>query len=444
MSLQTDIAIVGGGASGVLLALQLLRLAPAGCRVALIERNPDVGPGIAYATRCPAHLLNTRAGDMSAWPDEPGHFSAWLGANSDCAGRDFVPRQVYGRYLRDMLADAVRDAGERLRLINAEVEAIAPDDSGVLIALGGSPPLRARRAVLATGHRPPSAELGAYRGDPWRADLLDGLDADASLLLIGTGLTMIDVIASLQERGHSGPIVAVSRRGLLPRRHAGAHGSATGDSEPFFGGELSARLARFRAMVRDGLAWESLMQALRPRNAALWQSLDEHQRQRFLRHLRPWWDVHRHRVPPDMAELVDALTGAGQLSLIAGRILALENIATRPRVRLARRGSGRQEIVDFDRVIDCRGPRSDIDADAPLLMQLAKEGLVRADPLALGLDVDEDDAVLAADGTASDRLFALGPPTRGRHWEITAIPDIRKRSAALAKRLVRSLSPEAN
>lgn len=441
MSLQTDIAIIGGGASGVLLALQLLRLAPAGCRVALIERNSDFGPGIAYSTHCPAHLLNTRAGDMSAWPDEPRHFSTWLGANSDCAGRDFVPRQVYGRYLRAVLADAERDAGGRLHLVNAEAEAVTLDDSGVAIALGGSRTLRARRAVLATGHRPPSTNLGACYGDPWRGDLFDGLDAEASLLLIGTGLTMIDVIASLRERGHAGSIVAVSRRGLLPRRHAGGHGSATCDPEPLFGGELSARLARFRAMVRDGLAWESLMQSLRPWNAALWQSLDEHQRQRFLRHLRPWWDVHRHRVPPEMAELVDALAGAGQLSIVAGRIVAMENAATRPRITLARRGSGRQEIREFDRVIDCRGPRNDIDTDAPLLMQLAKEGLLRADPLGLGLDVDEGDAVLAADGSVSDRLFALGPPTRGRHWEITAIPDIRRRSATLAERLVHSLAP---
>lgn len=440
MSPQTDIAIVGGGASGVLLALQLLRLGPDGCRVALVERNSDIGPGIAYATTCAAHLLNTRPGDMSAWPDQPGHFTAWLAENSDCAGRDFVPRQIYGRYLRDVLSEAVRDAGGRLRLVNAEAEAITPDDSGVLIALHGSQPLRARRVVLATGHRPPSADVGAYRGDPWQADLLDGLDVEASLLLIGTGLTMIDVIASLKERGHAGPIVAVSRRGLRPRRHAAHHSAGSCDPEPLFGGELSARLARFRGMVGDGLAWEDVMQALRPRNVALWQSLDEQQRQRFLRHLRPWWDVHRHRAPPEMAELVDALVASGQLSIVAGRIVAIEHAMARPRVTLTRRGSGRQEIREFDRVIDCRGPRNDVETDAPLLMHLAKLGLVRADPLGLGIDVDAGDAVLAADGTVSNALFALGPPTRGRHWEITAIPDVRKRSAALAERLVGSLS----
>lgn len=183
------------------------------------------------------------------------------------------------------------------------------------------------------------------------------------------------------------------------------------------------------------------MQALRPHNAALWQSLDDRQRRRFLRHLRPWWDVHRHRVPPQVGRGLKAVIAAGQLSIVAGRVLAINAASVRASVTISLRGGARREVHDFDRVIDCTGPRSDPDAEAPLPAQLARDGLLRSDPLGLGLDIGEDDALLGRGGSTSSRLFALGPPTRGRHWEITAIPDIRKRAAKMAGDLIRAIAP---
>jgi uncharacterized NAD(P)/FAD-binding protein YdhS len=409
-------------------------------RVTLVDRGPHPGHGIAYSTTCASHLLNTRAGDMSVWPGEPDHFTRWLQAFGGGTGQDFISRQTYGRYLNAMLAHAVDGSSGRLRVAIGEVASVRSTEAKTVIEVAGSDPIVARMAVLATGHRPPASDRGAYRGNPWRPDLLDGLDPFASVLLIGTGLTMIDVVASLMERNHAGSIVALSRRGLLPRAHPAAqHAPERCAPDALFSGALSLRLARFRAMVRTGSRWETVMQTLRPLNKALWQSLDPSQQQRFLRHLRPWWDVHRHRVAPEMSRVVGDAIATGQLSVFAGRVAAMDHRVAHVRVTLVGRGSRKLETRDFDRVIDCRGPRNNPDADTPLLKQLMADELLRADSLQLGIDVDEDDAVITAAGKPSANLFALGQPTRGRHWEITAIPDIRKRAELLAGRLIARL-----
>ncbi|RDJ21310.1 FAD-dependent oxidoreductase [Bosea caraganae] len=437
---STDVAIIGGGASGVLLALQLMHQGDARLRVTLVDRGPHPGYGIAYSTTCASHLLNTRAGDMSAWPAEPDHFSRWLQAFGADAGQDFACRQTYGRYLNAMLTGAVDRSDARLRVVIGDVASVTPREAKVVVEIAGRDPVVAHMAVLATGHYAPADDEGAYRGNPWRADVLDGLAPEAPVLLVGTGLTMIDIVSTLLERDHAGPITALSRRGLLPRMHSAKPHPIRGEApDELFAGALSARLALFRGLVRAGRPWADLMQALRPRNAALWQSLNDEQQRRFLRHLRPWWDVHRHRVAPQIGAVIDDAIAGGQLRIMEGRLAAMEVEATRVTATIRRRGSDAPEHHDFGRVIDCRGSRTDISADSPLLAQLERGGHVRSDALQLGLAVDGDDAVISAGGIASPRLFALGPPTRGRHWEITAIPDIRKRAELLAARLLAGL-----
>lgn len=437
----TDIAIVGGGASGVLLAIQLVRQMAGHVRVTLIERTGRPGLGIAYATTSPGHLLNTRAADMSAFSADPDHFRRWARAGAG----DFVPRQLYGRYLQDMLAAAVADGAGRLDVLTGEVVALHPAGSGMNLTMQGGGALAARLVVLATGHHPPAPETGtAWRRDPWAADVFDGLDPAGEVLLVGTGLTMIDMVISLLERDHMGQIVAVSRRGLLPRTHPSqVHSTGPCDADMLFAGRLSRRLARFRTLSRAAGGWEGLMHQLRPRNAALWQSLDERQRRRFLRHLRPWWEVHRHRVPPTIGAGLGAVIAAGQLTVLAGRLVDIDASADAARVMLRLRGGRHHEVHRFDRVVDCTGARCAQDDDRPLPAQMLRDGLMRRDRLGLGMDVDAADRVLAADGVAARRLFALGPPTRGRHWEITAIPDIRRRAAVLADELLEALAGSA-
>jgi uncharacterized NAD(P)/FAD-binding protein YdhS len=434
-----DIAIVGGGASGVLLAAQLVRKAR--LRVAIIERDAHPGLGVAYSTHCPGHLLNVRASDMTALADEPDHFVQWLARDGRGFGRtDFVPRAIYGRYLQDLLADAIHRSGGRLEVIRGNVVAIRHESDGVELDIEDRGPLRARKAVLATGHRPPSKDSGAYRGNPWRDEAVAGLPFDASVLLIGTSLTMIDVLISLLEHGHKGAILALSRRGLLPNSHPPAPiPTPDADTSDLFTGSLSQRTGRFRARLRAGLGWPGLMQLLRPHNNDMWQGLDLDQRKRFLRHLRPWWDIHRHRVAPQIGALIDAAQSRGQLSIIAGRIEIGLTTDDKVEVTIIRRGSYVRENRSFDRVVDCRGPRNDVDLQVPLHAQLVANGLLRPDPLNQGLDVGAGEALIGRDGRPSDRLFVLGPPTRGRYTEIVAIPDIRLQAADVASSLIAAL-----
>jgi len=438
-SSPVDIAIVGGGASGVLLAAQLVRRSR--LRVALIERGPDVALGVAYSTHCLHHLLNVRASDMTALADEPDHFVKWLARDGRGYGpADFVPRAIYGRYLQDLLAQSVQRADGRLQVVMGDVVAIRDRQDGVELEIEGQSPLRARKAVLATGHRPPSKDSGAYHGNPWRDEAIAGLATEGSILLIGTSLTMIDLLLSLLEQGHKGPIVALSRRGLVPHRHPVAPiPTPEADTSDLFTGSLSQRTSRFRARLRAGLGWPGLMQLLRPHNNELWHALDLDQRKRFLRHLRPWWDIHRHRVAPQIGEQIDAAKARGQLSIVSGRVEIGQTTDDKVEVTIVRRGSDVREKRSFDRVVDCRGPRNEVDVHVPLHAQLVKDGKLRPDPLNQGLDVAVDEALIGRDGAPSDRLYVLGPPTRGRYTEIVAIPDIRLQAADVANGLIAAL-----
>ena len=429
-----DVAIVGGGASGALLAMHLVAAGDPP-RIAIVERSGTLARGLAYRSRDPLHLLNTRMRDMSVWPDRPGDFSAWLAERAPGSG-DFIARSVYGDYLEARFAEAVKAAGDRLRTVSGEVVDIVPEgDAGYRVVLEDGAALRARHVVLATGHAPPSADTAGWLGNPWDTDAIAAIPPDGDVLLLGTGLTAVDVAISLIEQGHRGRVLAVSRRGLLPRAHAsGGHGEHA-DIAPLFEGPLSRRLAAFRALQRHGHDWQHLMHELRPRNAELWRELDEPQRRRFLRHLRPWWDVHRHRMPPEVAERIAGAIRDGRLVLMAGRVDVVDAPAGEIRVEIHGRGTEGGEAHGFTRVIDCRGSICAPDPAIPLLAGLAEEGLLRADVLGLGVAVDDADAVLDADGAPVPGVHALGPPTRGRHWESTAIPDIRRRAAELAARL---------
>lgn len=443
MAPMTDIAIVGGGASGTLLALRLMRTGPAGLRVTLIDQQERFARGIAYATADADHLLNTPMDVMSVDPDDAQDFARWAAANGHDVAARFMPRQAYGDYLQAALADAVARGEGRLHPVADKVVGLSETADGARLALRGGATVDAAAVVLATGHRPPSDGAGAFRGNPWAGDALEDLDPLAAVLLIGTGLTMIDLVISLLGRGHAGRITALSRRGLLPRQHV-PHGPALpeGAVAPLFAGPLSARLARFRAMAGDAPdGWEPVMHALRPRNQALWGSLDTAERRRFLRHLRPWWDVYRHRVAPAIGQRIAAAIAARQLSVVAGRVSGIDAGTARVAVTITRRGSARVEHAVFGRVIDCRGPRNAIDLQDALQAGLRADGLIRPDALGLGLDVDAHDALVGAAGRPSARLFALGPPTRGRYWEITAIPDIRAQAARLAAHLVGLVAP---
>ncbi|WP_324751292.1 FAD/NAD(P)-binding protein [Sphingomonas sp. LY54] len=435
------VAIVGGGFSGTLQAVNILR--HAGPRVTLIERRPVVGRGTAYSAAHEDHLLNVRAGNMSAFPDDPRHFVRWLERRELGGAADFISRRTYGTYLGDILDDALATCGGRLTVVRDEVTDVTFAADGATVTLAEGAPLRADKVVLSVGNLPPheppplrAAGLGpdVYAADPWSDRVVEGLDDADEVLVLGTGLTMIDVALLLDSHGFRGRTLALSRRGLLPRSHVAPAGPASSLAErPAVSGSDLVHCVRARA---DQVGWRAAVDELRPYTQGMWLNASEAERARFLRHLRPWWDVHRHRIAPRVAERIETMRADGRLRDVAGKILRVEAVDGGAEVVWRPRGQEQAETLRVRRIVNCTGPQGDLlRTDEPLLRSLLERGLIRPDAQHLGIEVNQQAEAVAADGTAQKRLLAIGPMTRGAFWEIVAVPDIRVQSWALARRL---------
>jgi uncharacterized NAD(P)/FAD-binding protein YdhS len=404
------VAVVGGGCSGVLVTRELLRGGEDD--VVLIEPG-EPGGGIAYGAARPWHLLNSRAGAMSADPDDPDHFVRWAGTTAAA----FRPRAEYGRYLRAVLDEADRAHPGRFRVRRARVSAIGPEGA---VALDDGGAVQADHVVLATGG-PGAArqqiEHRAYVADPWRPGALEALPADRPVLLVGTGLTAVDVALTLTaDRHRTAPVVAVSRRGLLPLTHTA---DATPPTVPSLDDCATLRdvVRAVRAAAGEAGDWRGVVDGLRPLLDQLWTALTPGEQDAFLRHLARPWECHRHRMAPEVAARVVQLRAAGLLEIRAGGVAAWPGLA------------------DFAAVVNCAGPGRLPGAAGPLIGGLLAAGLARVGPHGLGLDIDEAGRLIGVGGRAHDRLWVVGALRRGARWETTAVPEIR----AQARRLVTDL-----
>ncbi|MFJ5533515.1 FAD/NAD(P)-binding protein [Streptomyces sp. NPDC093261] len=447
------VAIVGAGAAGALTALQVCETATrrrTPLDLVLIDPAPEAGRGVAYATADPRHRLNVPAGGMSCYPDDPGHLTRWLCRHGEPAvnDADFVTRYRYGAYLADTLGQAVVRAHGvvRVRRVRSRAEGCADTAGGRLelrLADGGC--LTADSAVLATG---PAAGNGAWAppglrtsprfvAEPWAPGALVGpLSDTADVLLVGTGLTAVDLALTLDRPGRV--LHAVSRNGLLPQPHALSPQPSIPPPQGLAGAPLDRlRRAVFRHIgraVRHHGDWRPALDGLRVCTAELWRSLTPGERAEFLRRDGALWNTHRHRMAPATAEALDRMRAARRLSVRAGRIAAAR---TGPdgtvSVDLA---DGRSLRVGW--VIDCTGPGHHL--DDPLWRSLVDAGAAVPGPLGMGVATREG-RLLDAAGRADRALFTLGAPRRGELWETTAVPEIREQAAALARELLAPLAP---
>ena len=426
------VVIVGGGFSGAMLAA---RLAEAGQASVLIERGEQVGLGVAYSAVLDAHRLNVRTERMSARPDRPADFTDWLARHApDFADPNgFAPRRLYGRYVQARLAQAEAAHPGLIHRVKGEAVRIV----GETVILSDGARVSGRAVALATGNPPPRPALASESprrlADPWRPDALTAIAPEDDVLILGSGLTMVDVVLALQAQGWRGRATVVSRRGLLPQAHGARHDAPIDLPPEALEGALSHRLAAARRLARAH-GWRRVMEGYRPITLDLWRAATNAERSRFLRHLRPWWDVHRHRIAPDVAAELEALKAAGRLTVIPGRAQAVASDGQGAALTVRIRNG---EVQDFSAawLIDCTGPGHDA-ACAPLTAALIAEGRARLDAVDLGLDLDAEGLVLHADGVADASLFVLGPPARAAFWETIAVPDIRLRIEALTRVLI--------
>ena len=439
---RNSIVIVGGGASGVILAAHLLQSTKPGLRVTLIERRPALGQGLAYSTTQPDHLLNVSAMGMSALAYDPEHFLRWLrqkGLALDESRPFYAPRSLYASYLGDLVAELAAGEPARLRLVHEECVSISPTPAGVEVRLANGTSMVAHVAVLAVGHdEEPAPEQAFAVRIGSAADTM--IDREASVLILGTGLSMVDAWLTLQHRGHTGEVVAVSRRGLLPSPHRKGNPLRLDRADIPLGTGLHYFVGWFRDLVlateRAGGNWRDVVDGVRPYNQLIWQSWQVSARRRFLEHTRAWWDIHRHRMAPEIHARVTRAVEEGRLKLVAGRVQDAQPADGGLSVTLVARQSKEPTSRRFARVYDCTGIVKDVSTGsiAPV-RSLTDRGLARNDPLRLGLDVTPDCAILDPNGKPSATLYAIGPLTRGTFFEIDGIPDIRVQCSRLAGRL---------
>jgi uncharacterized NAD(P)/FAD-binding protein YdhS len=445
------VIIIGGGASGVLLAYQLLS-GGGDVHVTIVEKRPEVGRGVAYCTANPAHLLNVRASNMSALPGDPDHFWRWLNARE--AGRKdgtpglpcidpfcFVPRRIYGDYIASLIEPLLSDREQprRLHIIQGECVWIGETGSGITAVLADGCRHAADVAVLATGHEVPAVREGCY-ADPWGTPSDAGIPPDAPVLILGTGLTTVDYVLALLLGGHGGPIVAMSRRGLLPRPHRRVEPLRIDAADVPFGADFTAVFRWFRHLARVQMArggdWRSVVDGIRPFSREIWLRLPPASKRRFLEHARAWWDVHRHRMAPEVERRIAAAIAQGALTVIAGKVCAVEPNRQGALVRYRRRGESAERIMQVAKIVECTGiVKNPLHTANPALRSLLGQGLARVDPLQIGFDVTAECALVDRLGVPSQRLFAIGPLTRAAFWEVIAVPDIRSQCAELAARI---------
>ncbi|WP_269457314.1 FAD/NAD(P)-binding protein [Pseudomonas vancouverensis] len=460
---DADILIVGGGLSGAMLAAQLLRL-PGKRKVLVIEPRAELGRGEAYSAVELGHTLNGNAARMSVDPDNADDLTQWLTEYIAAGGWPqshqqavpiselFPPRGIFGLYARQRLAEAQAKGalnGSTVEHIQAEAVDLQSDADAVHLTLSDGQQLQGAFAVLATGMFPAartpqtqSSGLNAAALDPWDVAAMRQLDPQSTVLIIGSGLTMVDAVVSLEQAGHRGPIEVFSRHGLLP--HVRRQPPAWVD---FLADDLSIRTPRqlmrelrrhCRQAMAEGIDWQAPLDTMRAHIGRLWHQATDVQRRQFVRHVRPWWESHHHRSPPLSAELVARLHGEGRLRIHAASFKGLvPGSGNGVSICLRRRGEAQTCVVSGAALINSSGIEYDWRRVArPLPQQLLARGLVQPGPLALGIAAQVDGAVLGADGQASSRVFAMGPPLRGMWWESTAVTDVASQAKALAARLV--------
>lgn len=460
-TIVAEVAIVGGGFSGATVAWHLLRMRPDLARVVVIEPKADLGRGLAYDADDPSWRINVPAAKMSLDPGAPTHFDDWLTASGRLEGdpdarrpdgSNFPARAVFGAYM----AEHLRRLGGRVVHVEALAQTISPAASGHDIVCSNGDLVRARIVVLAVCHSPPAPPAllaEAFAGDPgfianpWAPAALDVIGVDDRVLIVGSGLTMADIVASLDRRGHRGPITVVSRRGLSSRGHPPRPVEPYGDFASDPAKTVRELVRRVRRTIAEGAArgesWHGALDQVRAQGFAIWRALPFIERRRLLRHIRPFWDVHRFRIAPQIEAILDRRIAEGSLTLLAASLRGARRDGQMKLVALRGR-NGEEETRAFDAVIAATGPaHGRVFADNPLLADLQRKGLARPDPLRLGVDVDLETRAIGADGAVSGDMFVAGPLARGTFGELMGLMDVTVYAAKVAAAVAARLGPAA-
>jgi len=452
------VAIVGGGFSGAAVAAHLARDPAFGeGRIVVFEPRPHLGRGLAYDTDNNAHRVNVPANRMSLDINDDDHFVRWLDLNDEISrdpaalasdGKVYPRRGVFGRYVSDyvmpyLLSGVVRHEQNR-------VVAVQRGASGWVVTAENGVRLVADILVIATSHPAPQSprELDRtlnghprYVRDTTLPDALDGIRREDRVLVVGAGLTSADAISTLDQRGHIGPITVFSRRGLRSRGHARVNQEPFGDFSLPPSTTALALVRRVRDSIKaaeaEGLTWHAVFDALRAQGGMIWRRLPVAERRKLVRHLRPFWDVHRFRIAPQVETVLEDGVRSGRLRFLAASLIDVTRAGEAVEVTLRRRGGGVDHNV-YDAVVVTTGPaHGGILASQEWLAGLGEAGLLRIDETGLGLFCDDASRALGSDGRAISDLFISGPLARGTFGELMGLPQVNEHAILVANSIAR-------
>lgn len=439
------IGIIGFGFSGLMVAANLVRKANAPLTLYLVDPTMDA-LGMAYRTPNPEHLLNVRASNMSAFAEHSSHLVQWLESSTgryaaaarklrcDYGANDFIPRMLYGDYLQSIWQETQTLAAQKgcqIFLVPSRATAIQTQGAIAILTERGDA-IAIERVVLATGHevKPVLPQWPAEKivQNPWAPNLFaQAAQWPDPVFCIGSGLTMVDVLLTLRRAGYRGRIIAASTTGQMPRAHTQTQEVfAFTEAELMPHKTLSAVLRQVRHTIRQGKEWRAVIDALRPHTVPLWQRLTTAQKRTFLKRLNTLWNVHRHRMAPEIAARIESEIASQTLVVLrskrmtttdAGDLLirtAHEELRLRPTI-----------------LINCTGFELNLANSAnPLLRHLLENRLLEAHDTRLGVAADPH---YRAWGGLYPNLYVIGSLLTGQLLESTAVPELRVQAAAIAE-----------
>jgi uncharacterized NAD(P)/FAD-binding protein YdhS len=436
---MTKISIIGGGLSGITAALHLIKQRKNSLEITLFEKKSEkLCRGVAYSSQLPYQLLNVPVKSMSLFSDEPNHFLEWLNSkNISATADDFVSRKTYGDYVEEVFNSTLKQLNNHaITIVSEEVSEINFNE---LTTTSGKH-FSFDKVIICSGNFPPYDVAGvtqnvlnnsSYIRNPWSGEYIEKVGVNDTVFIAGTGLTMVDQVMSLEENSnYKGKIITLSRRGFLPLPHDKAPKYQLSYLPNF--SELSMYDAYYwfkneiKKAEQQGANFRSVFDAIRPHIPDIWMSLSSKDKAIFLRHIRPFWEVHRHRIPKPSYDYLQSLIKSGRLVLMAGRIRYIEVENNDFIIHHTPKGKVLTEKINAQWIVNCIGPQSDHKKiNSPLYQNLLKTGKAVTDDLGLGIKISKKLNLISADGTIHQNIFVIGPPTKGTFWESTALNEIR-------------------
>lgn len=448
------IAIIGGGLSGTVVAMRLLEQKKP-VEVVLFERvASQLFRGIAYSSALKLQPLNVRAKQMNLWSAKPGHFYSWMDEHRQNylehqpSQDEFIRRDAFGDYVESQFKKTLETTDNRFSVVVDEITAINGGEKAFNLVSAKSA-YSADVVILALGNFLPGDvpisnndfyHSDQYQSNPWDIRWMERLDADAPVLFVGSGLTTVDQIINLLHNGHRGKITIMSRRGFVPKPHYNYDVVQLPPLPVLRGMAILDVVKMIRTMVKryepTGVDWRNVIDTVRHQVPEIWAALPTEERKRFLRHVRPFWEVHRHRIPENSYQIISKKVESGQIAIIAGRLIDITNEEQFARVEIRRRGEQSPSTIMVKKVVNCTGPQSDFrKIGQPLIVDLLQKGWLQTDELGLGLSVNSQGQPLNKDGNPVTNLYTIGSLRKGAMWECTALREIVMQADELSSRI---------